>query len=181
MNPIVLFRTSYSSKPILLCWLLNTWPTSSFNELRQSVGWNMVQRSNNLPFQPTMEEIFNLTLPLEFILAKSTLDSTFFIIFTNTEKISLKLIPFFLKEFISLWISLIQFLGSPSSEAQIFLKLTTRCSLIHLLWRGSTISSGGYHPPFLRPSRSFLLLQPLLPIEPTLWYHLLGKILYNCE
>ena len=97
MNPIVLFRTSYCSKPILLCWLLSTCPTSSFNELRQSVGWNMVQRRNNLPFQPTMEEIFNLTLPLEFILAKSTLDSTFFIFFTNTEKISSKLIPFIFK------------------------------------------------------------------------------------
>ena len=48
MNPILLFRTSYSSKPISLCWLLNTCPTSSFNELRQSVGWNMVQRTQHI-------------------------------------------------------------------------------------------------------------------------------------
>ena len=45
MNPILLFQTSYSSKPISLCWLLSTCPTSSFNELRQSMGWNMVQRT----------------------------------------------------------------------------------------------------------------------------------------
>ena len=43
MNPILLFQTSYSSKPISLCWLLSTCPISSFNELRQSMGWNMVQ------------------------------------------------------------------------------------------------------------------------------------------
>ena len=39
MNPILLFRSSYSSKPISLCWLLNTCPTSSFNELSKRVGW----------------------------------------------------------------------------------------------------------------------------------------------
>ena len=49
MNPIVLIRTSYSSKPISLCWLLFTCPTSSFNELRQIVGWNMVQRTQKSP------------------------------------------------------------------------------------------------------------------------------------
>ena len=48
MNPILLFRTSYSSKPISLCWLLSTCPTSSFNELRQIVGWNMVQCTQHL-------------------------------------------------------------------------------------------------------------------------------------
>ena len=34
---------NYSSNPISLCWLLSTCPISSFNELRQSMGWNMVQ------------------------------------------------------------------------------------------------------------------------------------------
>ena len=48
MNPILLFWTNYSSKPISLCWLLSTCPTSSFNELRQCVGWNMVQRTQHL-------------------------------------------------------------------------------------------------------------------------------------
>ena len=103
MNPILLFRTSCFSKPISLCWLLCTCPTSSFNELRQIVGWNMVQRTqqsnapNNLPLLPTLEEIFDLSLQLEFISDKSTLDSAFFIIFTNTEKISSKLITFIFK------------------------------------------------------------------------------------
>ena len=36
----LLFRTSFSSKFNLLCWLLTNFSTSSFNELRQSVGWN---------------------------------------------------------------------------------------------------------------------------------------------
>ena len=44
-EPILLFQTSCSSKPISLCWLLSTCPTSSFNELRQSMGWNMVQHT----------------------------------------------------------------------------------------------------------------------------------------
>ena len=48
LNPILLFRTGYSSKPISLCWLLRTCPTSSFNELRQIVGWNMVQCTQHL-------------------------------------------------------------------------------------------------------------------------------------
>ena len=48
MNLILLFLTSYSSKPISLCWLLSTCPTSSFNELRQIVGWNMVQCTQHL-------------------------------------------------------------------------------------------------------------------------------------
>ena len=48
MNSILLFQTSYSSKPISLCWLLSTCPTSSFNELRQSVGSNMVQRTQHI-------------------------------------------------------------------------------------------------------------------------------------
>ena len=87
---------------------------------------------NNLPLQPTTKEIFDPTLQLEFIPAKPTPDSTFFIIFTNTEKISSKLIHFFLKEFISLWISLIQFLSSLLLEAQIFSKLIARYSSIHI-------------------------------------------------
>lgn len=45
MNLTLLFRTSFSSNPISLCWLLSTCPTSSFNELRQSVGWKLVQRT----------------------------------------------------------------------------------------------------------------------------------------
>ena len=100
LNPILLFRTSYSSKPISLCWLLRTSPTSSFNELRQIEDSNMVQRTQQpppAPPQPTMEEIFNLTPQLEFITDKSTLDSTIFIIFTNTKKISPKLITFIFK------------------------------------------------------------------------------------
>ena len=52
---------------------------------------------NNLPLLPTLEEIFDLSLQLEFISDKSTLDSDFFIIFTNTEKISSKLITFIFK------------------------------------------------------------------------------------
>ena len=39
MNPILFFRSSYFSKPISLCWLLSTCPTSSFNELSKRVGW----------------------------------------------------------------------------------------------------------------------------------------------
>ena len=59
----------------------------------------MVQRTQQPPPppQPTMEEIFDLTPQLEFISDKSTLDSTIFIIFTNTEKISPKLITFIFK------------------------------------------------------------------------------------
>ena len=34
---------SFSSKFNLLCWLLTHFSTSSFNELRQSVAWTMVQ------------------------------------------------------------------------------------------------------------------------------------------
>ena len=100
LNPILLFRTSYSSKAISLCWLLRTCPTSSFNELKPIVDSNMVQRTQQPPPpppQPTMEEIFNLSPQLEFISDKSTLDSTIFIIFTNTEKISPKLITFIFK------------------------------------------------------------------------------------
>ena len=48
MNPILHFQTSYSNKPISLCWLLSTYPTSSFNELRQSVGSNMVQCTQHI-------------------------------------------------------------------------------------------------------------------------------------
>ena len=51
MNPILLFRTSYSSKAISLCWLLSTCLTSSFNELRLIVGWNMVQRTQQFQYE----------------------------------------------------------------------------------------------------------------------------------
>ena len=133
--------------------------------------WNV---SNNLSPQPTTEEIFDLTLQLKFIPTKLILDSTFFIIFTNNEKISSKLIHFFLKEFISLWISLIQFLSFLSLEAQIFSKLIARYSSKHLISKGSTISSGGYYFPCSRPSWSFTSLFFLAS-----WYFFFYQILLS--
>ena len=44
----------------------------------------------------------------------------------------------------------------PPSEAQLFLKLTIWCSLVVLFLRGSTISSGAYCSPCLRPPSSFI-------------------------
>ena len=62
------------------------------------VGWNYGAMHLTIsPSSPLMEEIFNSTLQLEFMPAKSIPDSTFFIIFTNIEKISSKLIPFIFK------------------------------------------------------------------------------------
>jgi len=90
------------SQPTMLTFVhneekLRNMKTCSLNEHVYYVGWIhgavhlTISHSN-----PFMEEIFNSTFQLEFMLAKSVPDSTFFIIFTNTEKISLKLIHFFL-------------------------------------------------------------------------------------
>ena len=107
------------------------------------------------PLAHWWEGIFNLALQFRSMSVKLTSSLTFFIIFTNTENTSSMSIPFILKEFILSWISLIQSLGSPSSEAQLFLKLTFQCSLAVLFSWGSTISSGGYCSPCSRPLGSF--------------------------
>ena len=86
---------------------------------------------------------------------KQTQGLTFFIIFTSTKNTSSMSIPFILKEIISSWISLIQSLGSPSSEAQIFSKLTIRCSPIVLFSQGLTIFNGGYYSPCSRLLKVF--------------------------
>ena len=97
MNPILLFQTSYSSKPISLCWLLSTCPISSFNELRQSMGWNMVQCTQQSPPPAHYGGDLRSNSLVRIHSGQATPDSTFFIIFTNTEKISSKLIPFIFK------------------------------------------------------------------------------------
>ena len=58
MNSILLFRSSYFSKPISLCWLLSTCPTSSFNELSKRIGWTCKCRHPTIsPSNPHREEI----------------------------------------------------------------------------------------------------------------------------
>ena len=101
------------------------------------------------------KEIFILSLQFKSMLVKPTQGLTFFIIFTSTESTSSMLIPFILKEFILSWISLIQFLGFPSSEAQLFSKLIVWSSLVVLFLWGSSISSWGYCSHCSRPLWSF--------------------------
>ena len=86
---------------------------------------------------------------------KLTQGLTLFIIFTSTKNTSSMSIPFILREIISSWISLIQSLGSPSSEAQIFSKITIRCSLVVPFSQGLTIFSEGYYSPCSRPLKVF--------------------------
>ena len=127
--PFTLFSSNHNqcnptrlSQPTMLTFVYNeeklrNMKTCSFNEHVYYVGWiHGAVHPIISPSNPLMEEIFNSTFQLEFMPAKSIPDLTFFIIFINIEKISSKLIPFILKKFISLWISLIQFLGSPCSR-----------------------------------------------------------------
>ena len=62
MNSILFFRTSFSSKFNLLCWLLANSSTSSFNELRQSVGWTMVQCTKHSPSSRDVYNFMQITM-----------------------------------------------------------------------------------------------------------------------
>ncbi len=100
------------------------------------------------PSSPQLKEIFNPTHQLESMPTGLVQSSSFFIIFTKSEKTTLMSMPFILKELISPWIS-------PSSETHIFLELSFQHSPVDLFSSGSTISSVGARSPYARSLESF--------------------------